>query len=507
VEAEASLESNRRLLQTVFNTTPHPLSFTGYDRRLRMVNNAFCKSLRVRPEEVIGKTILEVNTIPRKTRQLLWDQTTEVYEKGEATPAKEYVYPTPDGGSVVTHVSKAPIIVGGKMEGIVTLSVDVTELHHAERRANLAHQRMHDALESIPAAIYLYDSDDKLILANTMAKSLYPSVAPLMKQGTTFTELVSAVGKVIFPDPEERAQFIDRRLREFRHMVRQVEQRGPGGEYLLGHDRRTTEGGTVSIRFDISEQKRIQQELEQRERMTRAELMLAGQVQRNILQELKPRPFIAEAHEFRPSSFVSGDIFHSDVAGDGSFLFFLGDATGHGVSAALITMLVKATLAAMPDNLPLHKMAEELNTRLVDYSLDGMYMSGIFLRITPGGELSYCNAGHPSALVVGPGKDVKLESSGPPMGWFDVTGYESASLRLAAGDKVVLLTDGLTEWANMKGEQLGAATVERVARETAEHPSQAVLDALLSAAKDHGVGEQGDDDLSIFVFEYRPRFG
>ncbi|HEX7926248.1 MAG TPA: SpoIIE family protein phosphatase, partial [bacterium] len=362
-------------------------------------------------------------------------------------------------------------------------------------------------LNSIPAAIYLYDAEDKLILANAMARVRHPTLSEFMKPGTPFPTLMTEVAKILFSDESQRAEFITQRMREFRHIVRQVEQPGPNGEFLLGHDRRTTEGGTVSIRFDITEQKRIQQELEERERTTNQELTLAAQVQRNVLQELKPRPFIAEAHEFRPSAFVSGDIFHSDVEDDGSFLFFLGDATGHGVSAALITMLVKATLAAMPDAMPLQKMAEELNTRLLAYSLEGMYMSGIFIRITPGGELTYCNAGHPAALIVGVDRKNKLESSGPPMGWFEGPGYEAATTRLAAGDKVILLTDGLTEWANASGELLGAATVERVACSNAQLSSTLILEALMDAAKEHGVGEQGDDDLSIFVFEYSPRFG
>jgi PAS domain S-box-containing protein len=507
VEVEASLERQRRLIQALVEIMPHPVSYIDRDRRLRMVNRAWCELVGMSREEALGKTILEIDTLPRAVREGLWKENDEIYRTGKPLPPSEYGGTRKDGQYRIAQVTKAPLLVGGMVDGVVTLSIDVTDIRQAEQAATLAQQRMHDALESIPAAIYLYDAEDKLLLANSMAKSMYPTVAAMMTPGTTFTQLVTAVAQAVLKDPQERAEFVSRRLTEFHHIVRQVEQRGPGGEYLLGHDRRTTEGGTVSIRFDITEQKRIQQALEKRERETRAELMLAGQVQRNILQAPKPRPFIVAAHEFRPSSFVSGDIFHSSAAEDGSFLFFLGDATGHGVSAALITMLVKATLATIPDSTPMQQMAEQLNSQLLAYSLDGMYMSGIFIRITPSGDLTYTNAGHPAALVVGAGKDAKLESSGPPMGWFEAPGYESATLRLAPGDKVVLLTDGLTEWANTQGEQLGSATVERVAREHAEHTAQGALDALLKAAKDHGVGEQNNDDLSLFVFEYRPRFG
>lgn len=504
MEAEAALERSRRLLQALFEAMPHPLSYMDRQRRYRMVNRAWCETLQVAKEDVLGRTILDVETLPYKLRQALWNESEEVFHTGKAPEPIEHVFPLADGGKRYARISRAPIVVEGQVEGVVSLSFDLTEVREAEQAANLARQRLHDALESIPACIYLYDADDRLLFANSMAKSLYPTVAHRMVPGTPFAELVAEVAKVLFKDPAEQTRFVEQRLREFRHIVRQVEQRGPGGEYLLGHDRRTTEGGTVSIRFDISEQKRIQNELEQRARETRIELMLAAELQRQILREVKPPPFLAAAHVFRPSSFVSGDVFHAGAAVDGSFLFFLGDATGHGVAAALVTMLVEATLTAMPGGLSPAEMAEQLNARLLSYRLEGMYVSGIFLRIAPDGALAWANAGHPAALVLGRSGPLALESGGPPMGWFETPGYESGTARLAPGDKVMLYTDGLTEWVNAKGEQLGAAALARIAMEHAGHSPRAFVDALLSAAEEHAVGSACTDDLSLFVFEYQP---
>jgi sigma-B regulation protein RsbU (phosphoserine phosphatase) len=505
ITAEAALDRNRRLLQALFEAIPHPLSYMDRGGKYRMVNRAWCETLGVAKEDVLDRTILDVETIPYKVRQVLWNESQDVFRTGKAPPPTEHVFPMPDGSKRYARISRAPLLVEDRVEGVVSLSFDLTAVRQAEEEAKLARQRLHDALESIPASIYLYDADDRLLLANSMAKSLYPTVAHLMIPGTPFAELVTGVSKVIFKDPEEQARFVERRLAEFRHIVRQVEQRGPGGEYLLGHDRRTTEGGTVSIRFDISEQKRIQNELERRERETRTELMLAAELQRQVLREVKPPPFLAAAHAFRPSSFVSGDVFHTGTTDDGSFLFFLGDATGHGVSAALVTMLVEATLTAMPGDLSPAEMAGQLNTRLLSYRMEGMYVSGVFLRIAPDGALAWANAGHPSALVLGRSEPLALESSGPPMGWFETPGYKSGITRLVPGDKVMLYTDGLTERVNDRGEQFGAAMVTRIAMEHAGHSPHTMVDALLLAADEHGAGNEKTDDLSLFVFEYSPR--
>jgi PAS domain S-box-containing protein len=505
IEVEESLDRNRRLLQTLFEVMPHPLSYIDRTLKFRMVNLAWCEALEVKLDEVLGRTILEIDALPVAVRQALWDESTEIYRTGNAPGPAEHTIPTRDGRPRFVQISKAPLVSDGRVDGLVTLSIDVTSLRAAEQAANLAHQRLSDALESIPAAIFLYDEHDKLILANTMAKGFFPSIAQLLTAGTPFVQLLREVARSSIADPVEQAQFIEQRQKEFRHIVRQIEQTGPNGQFLLGHDRRTTEGGTVSIRFDITEQKRIQTALERRERQTRTELVLAAELQRNILRDLKPPPFIAEAHEFRPSSFVSGDVFHSATTSDGSFLFFLGDATGHGVSAALITMLVEATLSSMPDNLPLDQMADQLNSRLVAYRLEGMYVSGIFIRVTPAGELSFANAGHPAALVVGNGKHHALESSGPPMGWFERPGYASATLHLSSGDKIVLLTDGLTEWADADGNEFGTAAVDQVVDKYADHPPKVVLEALMTAAAGHAAGQECADDLTLFVMEYRPR--
>ncbi len=502
-KAEATLDQQRRLLQTVFNTIPHPLSYSDYGRRLRMVNKAFCDALRLGAKDVVGRTIMEVKTIPRHVRQALWDQTTEIYEKGSAGPSVEHVYPTTEGGKVYAQVSKAPIVFNDKVEGVVTVSVDVTPLRVAEQQSRLAHQRLHDALDSIPAAIYLYDAGDRLITANTMAKSMYPAVAPIMQPGTPFRDLLSAVADTLFKDQAARVQFVERRLREFRDNLPRVEQLGPGGRHLLGHDARTTEGGTVSIRFDITEQKRIQQQLELRDRQNRTELVLAAQLQQSILRGIDAPRYLVEAHEFRPSTYVSGDMFHAGMAADGSFLFFLGDATGHGVGAALVTMLVAATLSDLSTNLAPREMADRLNDRLLSYHLESMYMSGVFLRITPRGELSVANAGHPDLLVLG-GLDRRVaESSGPPMGWFAAPGYQDARFQLAPGDKIVLFSDGLTEWGSASGAQFGSDALERMAREQAGLAPAELVQSLVNAAAAHAEGQECADDLTLFVLEYR----
>ncbi|HEX7928412.1 MAG TPA: PAS domain-containing protein, partial [bacterium] len=167
MEVEATLDRNRRLLQTVFNTIPHPTSFTDFERRLRMVNTAFCESLRVKPEDVLGKTVMEVPNIPKRIRQALWDQTTEIYEKGVVTPPKDYVYPLPDGGSVMTQTSKAPMYVNGKLEGIVTLSVDVTELRQANLRLAESRQLLQTLFDVMPHPLSYVDRTRKLHMVNS----------------------------------------------------------------------------------------------------------------------------------------------------------------------------------------------------------------------------------------------------------------------------------------------------------------------------------------------------
>jgi sigma-B regulation protein RsbU (phosphoserine phosphatase) len=259
------------------------------------------------------------------------------------------------------------------------------------------------------------------------------------------------------------------------------------------------------LRKSFAAQAMIQAELERRAEVALAELKLAAELQSSISRLAQPPGFLSASCQVRPSSHVSGDVLCSRITADGRFLLFLGDATGHGVTAALLTMLVVALLNSMdgPEATP-RSILNHLNGQLAGYHLDGKFVSGIAITVAPDGTFSMANAGHPPGVLVGAAMPAArlLESSGPPLGWFGELEYQEETVRLSPGDVVVLYTDGLVECENRAGVEFGTHAVVRIAQQRREEAPAAIAATLLAEASHHALESLNADDVSIAVIRF-----
>jgi PAS domain S-box-containing protein len=503
--AEDALEAQRRILRAVIDVVPYPVTFTDADGRLMMVNPAWCRDVGCAAEEMIGLTMEQVPGLPKALRTQLHRDNLEMIQGGTTPPRRTITRTDEPGGARHLVISKA-VVPGqsGTVSGIVTVVVDVTDVRQAEQEARMAHQRLVDAMESLPAALYLYDADEKLIVANSNAANYYPAEADFLRPGTSYHEIAKRGIRNVAENSLAQQARLERALRRFRDPPESFEQQLADGRVMLARNRRTSEGGTVSVRFDITEQKRIQRELEQREEQIRADLALAADLQRAILREVQVPPFLEVAWHFQPSSPVSGDLYHASLEPDGAWRFFIGDATGHGVVAAFMTILLETGLRAVPPGTPPAEVLERLNRQLLLYDLDGRFVSGICVRIAPDGQVELANAGHPPALALLRGQDaLPLEEASFPLGWFPDFAYRATTLKLQPGDTLLLYTDGLTEWGDQAGEQLGDPAVYRLASVQPAQPPARLVERLLDAARGHAQGQPPGDDLTVFALTYR----
>ena len=144
--------------------------------------------------------------------------------------------------------------------GIVTLSVDITEL-----------MRMWSAVEELPDGFVIYDSEDRLMMCNAPYRDYYKASAPAMVPGTTFEDILrygldhgqytEAVGR------EE--EWLEERLALHRMARQEHEQQLGDGRWLRVYERETRDGGRVGLRIDITQIKLDQQRL--KEATSRAE--------------------------------------------------------------------------------------------------------------------------------------------------------------------------------------------------------------------------------------------
>jgi len=175
------------------------------------------------------------------------------------------------------------------------------------------------------------------------------------------------------------------------------------------------------------------------------ELNLAAVIQQELLPPSLPEaPGISCGAFFRPASYVSGDIYDITQIGEHRLGFFVADAVGHGVPAALMTMMISRSLrASIAARSPAEAMTS-LNADLVRAQRGrSRFATAICGTIdTRTRSVTLCSAGHPPALVFGPGGCREFDSGGALLGVFEGEPYEQASLTLEPGQTLLLYSDG-----------------------------------------------------------------
>lgn len=148
---------------------------------------------------------------------------------------------------------------------LVAIRVDVTELEQARAAEARATERLHEAIEALPAGFELYDADDRMVLVNSTMKRMYPAVADLLDQGLSFTELVRANwerGSLIVSDGDIEGWITHRLAQRCAGGPPRVHQLR-SGLWVRTYEHRTREGGLVGVRIDVTELMQRDRELAQ----------------------------------------------------------------------------------------------------------------------------------------------------------------------------------------------------------------------------------------------------
>lgn len=216
------------------------------------------------------------------------------------------------------------------------------------------------------------------------------------------------------------------------------------GDYLRGEIEKAL--SVYRIRKEnAAHQKRIDQELR-----------WAGEMQRSFLDINIPAPRGLQLDaEYRPlrSLYCSGDYYDLMQLSDDRILVLLGDVSGHGVTGALMTGILKSTIGpgyVVPDGgrMSPAELLAWLNRRLVAFLGEG---SSLFISLFAGlldlerGGMCYASAGQTPPLLLSRGSGTPLESTGPALGFVSAAAYEERSLCIGPGDLIVFYTDGLVE--------------------------------------------------------------
>lgn len=201
----------------------------------------------------------------------------------------------------------------------------------------------------------------------------------------------------------------------------------------------------------------------------------------------------------RASAEVGGDLL--DVFdGESGVVVTVADVSGHGVAAGtMMGMMKSAARVKLMDGVPLDTLVHDLNRVLFQLKGDGMFATITSLRFHGDGAVEVAVAGHLPLLRVrtGIGEVEVLPNEHVPLGILEDASFWSRTIQSESGDVFVLLTDGLTEVENEKGQELGWEPIRDIVAAQHARPLAEIYETIMRTVAAHG--RQEDDQTLALI--------
>lgn len=218
---------------------------------------------------------------------------------------------------------------------------------------------------------------------------------------------------------------------------------------------------------------------------------------------------------FMPCGVLAGDAFDYFPLDDRRLAFYQLDVSGHDIPAAMLSATLSRVLvpgygsplrrskssSAEPEIAPPHAVIAELNERF--QSGGDRYFTIVYgVMDTATRRVCFSQAGHPSPIRLSErGEAVPVGKGGFPVGIAAGMEYDSVELDLAAGERLVLYSDGITECPNGKGERLGEARLLELLEASARLDLTRAMGEMKSALRSWRGGDDYEDDISLVALE------
>lgn len=235
---------------------------------------------------------------------------------------------------------------------------------------------------------------------------------------------------------------------------------------------------------------------EESARRYQQELSIAASIQQRLMAVTIPEvPFARLGGRNLSCKEIGGDFFDA-VNTDEGLTLVLADVSGKGVSAALLASTLQGMIySQLVARMPLVEIVSGVNRFFTHKHIGEKYATVILARVRPDGELEYVNCGHVPPLVVSSGEVERPSHGNLPVGLLPDAEYVGAKVQMKAGDRLILVTDGVTEAENARGEFFEDSRLELAARSGG-------LEDIFSAISKFCAGNPLSDDCTVVELVY-----
>ncbi|MFN8094892.1 MAG: PP2C family protein-serine/threonine phosphatase [Vicinamibacteria bacterium] len=208
---------------------------------------------------------------------------------------------------------------------------------------------------------------------------------------------------------------------------------------------------------------------------------------------------------------VGGDFYDFHDLGEGMLGFAIGDASGHGLPAALLVRdVVTGLRMGIEKELKVAHVFEKLNRVIHRSRLSSRFVSVFYAELEAEGNLVYVNAGHQPPILFfreAPAdrpSDMELSVGGTVIGPLPQAQFRRGFARMRPGEVLVACTDGILERRDAASEFFGVERLQSLVRGAQDEPAQAILDRLFEASRTWGDPRPWEDDATIVVVKRNP---
>ena len=236
-------------------------------------------------------------------------------------------------------------------------------------------------------------------------------------------------------------------------------------------------------------------------------MRLAAEIQRALLPDaLHSGPHFEVAAASMPCRSIGGDFFdYFDLPGR-HFAFTLGDVSGKGPPAALLSAMIQGAFAAQATAVasPAALLAA-VNRTLIRRAIQARFATVVYAMLAPDGRLTYSNGGHNPPMLMGRNGVRRLETGGLIVGLFPHATFEEETIQLEQGDTLVVFSDGVTEALNLAGDDFGE---ERLLACLDEHRGcrpEVLLEKIFGSVRTFASSAAQNDDVTALVLRYETK--
>ncbi|MES2144264.1 MAG: SpoIIE family protein phosphatase [Pseudomonadota bacterium] len=284
------------------------------------------------------------------------------------------------------------------------------------------------------------------------------------------------------------------------------------GERILGMQAELVEKNRL-VGSTLSELQKLYDSLDR-------DLIEARKLQQNLVRD-RQRDFGKgrAAILMRPSGHVGGDLAGCFAINARRVALYSVDVSGHGVASAMMTVRLAGLLsAAAPeqnialttgregfrDAWPPEMVAVRFNRMMIEELQVDQYFTMVYAEVDlVTGRGSLVQGGHPHPVILrANGAVERLGAGGLPIGLVAGATYDRIEFRLDRGDRLLLVSDGITECPGPKGQDLGEEGLEALLRRNAGMDSPALLESIPWELAAFSGLDEFPDDVSGVIFDY-----